>query len=165
MAIKKVQIVLVIFSIVISAGVGVLAYNIGGQVSDGITSNAAYYSAIIGPAGSETQLAMNTMYFTDSPLGTIPYGVVSKLQRDSRVVVVGAGVARGCDLKIGEEIYTSHSVGDEHHTPLTVVGILEESHTAFDNVVFTQLRTIWEVHGTEDEHEEGEEGHEHSYGV
>ncbi len=208
MAIKKVQIVLVIFSIVISAGVGVLAYNIGGQVSDGITSNAAYYSAIIGPAGSETQLAMNTMYFTDSPLGTIPYGVVSELQRDSRVaaaipfamadsyngyscvgttsqylegkkvaegrmledagsreVVVGAGVARVCDLKIGEEIYTSHSVGDEHHTPLTVVGILEESHTAFDNVVFTQLRTIWEVHGTEEEHEEGEEeeeGHEHS---
>lgn len=207
MAIKKVQIILVIFSIVISAGVGVLAYNIGGQVSDGITSNAAYYSAIIGPAGSETQLAMNSMYFTDSPLGTIPYGVVSELQRDSRVVsaipfamadsyngyscvgtssqylegkriaegrmlddsgsrevVVGAAVARVCDLEIGEEIYTSHSVGDEHHTPLTVVGILEESHTAFDNVVFTQVKTIWEVHGAE--HEEGEEaaeeGHEHS---
>lgn len=206
MAIKKIQIILVIFSIVISAGVGVLAYNIGGQVSDGITSNAAYYSAIIGPAGSETQLAMNSMYFTDSPLGTIPYGVVSELQRDSRVVsaipfamadsyngyscvgttsqylegkkiaegrmmddsgsrevVVGAAVARVCDLKIGEEIYTSHSVGDEHHTPLMVVGILEASHTAFDNVVFTQVKTIWEVHGAEhEEGEEAEEGHEHS---
>lgn len=210
MAIKKVQIILVVFSIVISAGVGVLAYNIGGQVSDGITSNAAYYSAIIGPAGSETQLAMNSMYFTDSPLGTIPYAVVSELQRDSRVVsaipfamadsyngyscvgtnsqylegkkiaegrmlddsgslevVVGAVVARVCDLQIGEEIYTSHSVGDEHHTPLKVVGILEESHTAFDNIVFTQIKTIWDVHGAEheeggEEHEEGEEAHEHS---
>jgi len=201
MAIKKMQIALVILSIVVSAGVGVLAYNIGEQVSDGITSNAAYYSAIIGPTGSETQLAMNSMYFTDSPLGTIPYGVVSELQRDSRVVaaipfamadsyngyscvgttsqylegkkiaegrmledagslemVVGASVAKVCDLHVGEEIYTSHSVGDEHHTPFTVVGILEESHTAFDNVVFTQLKSIWEVHGAG--HEE-EEGHEH----
>lgn len=202
MAIKKIQIVLVILSIVISAGVGVLAYNIGEQVSDGITSNAAYYSAIIGPAGSETQLAMNSMYFTDSPLGTIPYAVVSELQRDSRVVsaipfamadsyngfscvgttsqylegkkiaegkmledsgslevVAGAAVARVCDLHIGDEIYTSHSVGDEHHTPLKVVGILEESHTAFDNVVFTQLKTIWDVHGAGDE--DNEEAHEH----
>lgn len=204
MAIKKVQIVLVILSIVISAGVGVLAYNIGEQVSDGITSNAAYYSAIVGPAGSETQLAMNSMYFTDSPLGTIPYAVVSELQRDSRVVsaipfamadsyngfscvgttsqyldgkkiaegrmledsgslevVAGAAVARVCDLAVGDEIYTSHSVGDEHHTPLKVVGILEASHTAFDNVVFTQLKTVWDVHGAEAEDGEEEGTHEH----
>ena len=32
MAIKKVQILLVVFSIVLSAGVGVLAYNIASQV-------------------------------------------------------------------------------------------------------------------------------------
>ena len=42
MAIKKIQVILVLISIVISAGVGVLAYNIGEQVSDGITGNAAY---------------------------------------------------------------------------------------------------------------------------
>lgn len=86
MLIKKVQVILVLLSIVISAGVGVLAFNTAEQVSDGITNTAAYYSAIIGPAGSKTQLAMNTMYFTDSPLGTIPYTVVEELQRDSRVV-------------------------------------------------------------------------------
>ena len=62
MAIKKIQVILVLISIVISAGVGVLAYNIGEQVSDGITGNAAYYSVIVGPSGSETQLAMNSMY-------------------------------------------------------------------------------------------------------
>ena len=79
MAIKKVQILLVVLSIVISAGIGVLAYNVASQVDDGITENAGYYSVIIGPAGSQTQLAMNTMYFTDSPVGTIPYSVVSSL--------------------------------------------------------------------------------------
>lgn len=199
MAIKKVQVILVVLSIVISAGVGVLAFNTAEQVSDGITGTAAYYSAIVGPAGSKTQLAMNTMYFTDSPLGTIPYSVVSDLQKDSRVtevvpfamadsynghsvvgstsaflsekaiaegrmfddsatfeVVLGAAVARVNGVKVGEEIHTSHSVGDEHHEALTVVGILEESHTVYDNVVFTQLRTIWEVH----EHEEEEETHD-----
>lgn len=199
MAIKKVQVILVVLSIVISAGVGVLAFNTAEQVSDGITGTAAYYSAIVGPAGSKTQLAMNTMYFTDSPLGTIPYSVVSDLQKDSRVtgvvpfamadsynghsvvgstsaflsekaiaegrmfddsatfeVVLGAAVARVNGVKVGDEIHTSHSVGDEHHEALTVVGILEESHTVYDNVVFTQLRTIWEVH----EHEEDEETHD-----
>lgn len=203
MAIKKVQVILVVLSIVISAGVGVLAFNTAEQVSDGITGTAAYYSAIVGPAGSKTQLAMNTMYFTDSPLGTIPYSVVSDLQKDSRVtevvpfamadsynghsvvgstsaflsekaiaegrmfddsatfeVVLGAAVTRVNGVKVGDEIHTSHSVGDEHHEALTVVGILEESRTVYDNVVFTQLRTIWEVH----EHEEEEETHDAAEG-
>ena len=85
MAIKKVQILLIVLSIVISAGIGVLAFNVATQVDEGITSGAQYYSAIIGPAGSKTQLAMNTMYFNESPVGTIPYSVVSTLQQDQRV--------------------------------------------------------------------------------
>ena len=88
MAIKKVQIVLIVLSIVLSAGIGVLAFNVATQVDEGITSGAQYYSAIIGPAGSNTQLAMNTMYFNESPVGTIPYSVVSMLQQDQRVKTV-----------------------------------------------------------------------------
>lgn len=203
LAIKKVQVILVILSIVISAGVVVLSYNVSGQVSDGITGTAGYYSAIIGPAGSRTQLAMNTMYFTDEPLGTIPYAVLSELQQDMRVssvipfamadsyngarmvgtspaflsgkevekgrlfaedgvfeVVVGSAVARLNGLKVGDQIYTSHSVGEVHKTPFTVVGVLKETHTVYDNVVFTQLKSIWEVH-EEEEDEEEHEGHDH----
>ena len=206
LAIKKVQMILVVLSIIISAGVVVLAYNVSGQVSDGIAGTAGYYSAIIGPAGSRTQLAMNTMYFTDEPLGTIPYAIVNELQRDIRVssvipfamadsyngarvvgtspaflagkevaqgelfpedgvfdVVVGSAVARLNGLEIGEKIYTSHSVGETHKTPFTVVGILKESHTVYDNVVFTQLRSIWEVH--EEEEEEEEHDHEEMHGM
>ena len=88
MAIKRVQIILVVLSIVISAGIGVLAFNVANQVDDGITQNAGYYSLIVGPAGSKTQLAMNTMYFTEEPLGTIPYSVLSTLAQDSRVASV-----------------------------------------------------------------------------
>lgn len=206
MAIKKVQILLIILSIVISAGIGVLAFNVANQVDDGITNNAAYYSVIVGPAGSNTQLAMNSMYFTDSPVGTIPYSVVSYLAQDSRVTsaipfamadsyngynvvgttppylasktvakgemfdakgtmqaVVGSNVAKYCDLEIGDVIYTSHSANstDTHAEGMTVVGILEESHSSFDNVVFTQIKTLWEMHD-HGEHEEGHEEHDHN---
>ena len=212
MAIKKVQILLVVLSIVISAGIGVLAYNVATQVDEGITGNAGYYSVIIGPAGSQTQLAMNTMYFTDTPVGTIPYSVVEQLQQDgTRVnsvipyamadsyngsnvvgttaaflkdktvadgslfadsatlqVVVGATVAKQNDLQVGDVIHTSHSAsGLETHTQgLTVVGILEESYSVYDKVVFTQIRTLWEMH----DHgghagEETEEHEEHDHGT
>ncbi len=208
MAIKKVQIILIVLSIVISAGIGVLAFNVATQVDEGITSGAQYYSAIVGPAGSNTQLAMNTMYFTDSPVGTIPYSVVSSLQQDQRVdsvipfamadnyngynvvgttpaylknksvakgemftstetmqAVVGSNIAKYCDLEVGDLIYTSHSAGgtDKHTQGITVVGILEESHSSFDNVVFTQIKTLWDMHD-HGEHEEGEE-HQHTHGT
>ena len=208
MAIKKVQIILIVLSIVISAGIGVLAFNVASQVDEGITSGAQYYSAIIGPAGSNTQLAMNTMYFNESPVGTIPYSVVTSLQQDQRVskvipfamadsyngygvvgttpdylenksvskgemfeaggtmqAVVGANVAKYCDLKVGDTIHTSHSASDldKHAEGITVVGILAETHSSYDNVVFTQLKTLWDMHdhGEHEEHEEGEEHHVH----
>ena len=208
MLIKKVQIVLIVVSVVISAGVAVLAYNTAQQASEGITSTAGYYSAIIGPTGSKTQLAMNTMYFTDETLGTIPYELMSELSQDMRVkevipyamadsyngyscvgtssgflesknvaqgemfddsssfeVVLGATVAKVCDVKVGDQIYTSHSVGEEHKTPLTVVGILEKTNTVYDNIVFTQIKTIWEVHEEEEEEGEEEEDHEEMNGM
>ncbi len=216
MAIKRVQILLVVLSIVISAGIGVLAYNVASQVDDGITENAGYYSVIIGPAGSQTQLAMNTMYFTDKPVGTIPYSVVETLQQDgTRVnsvipyamadsyngsnvvgttsaflkdrvmadgamfddastlqVVVGATVAKMNGLSVGDVIHTSHSASglDTHTQGLTVVGILEESYSVYDKVVFTQIRTLWEMHdhsghAGEQQEEHEEEHHDHSHGT
>ena len=207
MAIKKTQVFLIILSIVISAGIAVLAFNVATQVDEGITNNAGYYSAIIGPAGSNTQLAMNTMYFTEEPVGTIPYSVVTSLQQDSRVtavipfamadnyngngvvgttpafldgkpiaqgelfaadstmqVVVGSNIAKYNSLKIGDVIYTSHSASssDLHTQGMTVVGILKETHSSYDNIVFTQLKTLWEMHDHgEEEHAEEEEHHHH----
>lgn len=208
MAIKKAQIILVVLSIVISAGIGILAFNVSSQVEDGITRNAGYYSVIIGPAGSQTQLAMNTMYFTEEPLGTIPYDIVTNLMQDSRVnsvipfamadnyngysvvgtgsaylngksvasgklfsdsetmeAVVGSNVAKYCNLSVGDVIYTSHSAAGNslHSRGITVVGILQESHSSFDNVVFTQIRTLWEVHDHEEEGDHEEEHEEHSH--
>ena len=209
MAIKKMQVILIVLSIVISAGIAVLAFNVATQVSEGITSNAGYYSAIVGPAGSSTQLAMNTMYFTEEPVGTIPYSVVTDLQKDSRVTqvipfamadnyngygvvgttsaflkgkevaegelfaddstlqaVIGSNIAKYNALKVGDMIYTSHSASgtDKHTKGIMVVGILEQSHSAYDNIVFTQLKTLWEMHDHGEHEEEEHEGEEHHHG-
>ncbi|MGN0802692.1 MAG: ABC transporter permease [Candidatus Faecivicinus sp.] len=80
MLVHRGRMALVTLSIVLSACVALLAYNISQQVSQGIISTAAYYDIIMGPAGSSTQLAMNTMFFTDEPLGTISYDYVEELQ-------------------------------------------------------------------------------------
>lgn len=210
MAIKKTQVILIILSIVISAGIAVLAFNVATQVDEGITNNAGYYSAIVGPAGSSTQLAMNSMYFTDEPVGTVPYSIVTTLQQDSRVTqvipfamadnyngygvvgttpaflqskdlragemfaadekqqaVVGSNIAKYNSLEVGDVIYTSHSAnGSDLHTKgITIVGILKESHSSYDNIVFTQLKTLWEMHEHVEQQENSAEEHHHTHGT
>ena len=210
MAIKKTQVILIILSIVISAGIAVLAFNVATQVDEGITNNAGYYSAIVGPAGSSTQLAMNSMYFTDEPVGTVPYSIVTTLQQDSRVTqvipfamadnyngygvvgttpaflqnkdlatgemfaadktlqaVIGSNIAKYNSLEVGDVLYTSHSAGgaDLHTKGITVVGILKESHSSYDNIVFTQLKTLWEMHEHGEQEEHSEEEHHHTHGT
>ncbi len=208
MAIKKAKIILVVISVVISACVGLLAYNVAQQVDSGFKTTAGYYDMIIGPSGSSTQLAMNTMFFTEKPLGTISYDYVEKLEKDMRVnkvvpftmgdsynaakivgttpdflegktlaegemfaekfqCVVGAAVAEKYSLTIGSKLITSHGLTGEGHAhesnPLTVVGILKETKTAYDNVIFTPIETVWATHNhSEENHDEHEEeNHEH----
>lgn len=207
MAIKKVKIILIVISIVISASVALLAYNISEQVDDGFKSTAGYYDMIIGPSGSSTQLAMNTMFFTDKPLGTISYEYVEKLQSDMRVnavvpftmgdsyngakivgteplfldgkeigegemfderfeCVVGSAVAKKYGLSLGDELITSHGLSEGGHAheanPLRVVGILKQTNTSYDNVIFTAVETVWATHDHgHEEHEEHEEHGEH----
>ena len=199
MAIKKAKIVLIVISIVISACVGILAYNISEQVDSGFKTTAAYYDMIIGPSGSSTQLAMNTMFFTDKPLGTISYEYVEQLQKDTRVnkvvpftmgdsyngakivgttadflegkeidegemytekfqCVIGSAVAEKYGLSLGSALVTSHGLTEGGHAhegnPLTVVGILATTKTAYDNVIFTPCETVWATHDHSDEESE-----------
>ena len=202
MLIKKIKVILIIISIVISATVALLAYNISEQVDSGFKNTAAYYDMIIGPSGSSTQLAMNTMFFTEKPLGTISYEYVEELQKDNRInvvvpftmgdsyngvkivgttslflngkeiktgkmfqdefeAVVGYNIAKRYNLEVGSKIVTSHGLsegGHSHETnPLIITGILKETKTAYDNVIFTSIHTVWKTHN----HGEESETHEH----
>ncbi len=208
MLVKRVKIALIIFSIVLSASVGILAYNISAQVEDGVINTTAYYDTIIGPAGSDTDLAMTTMFFTGSVTETIPYENYEKLLGDSRInvavpfamgdsyngskiigssatllegkelrrgemfdehfeAVVGYEVAKANGLEIGDMLITSHGISGAGHkhesSPLKVVGILAKTNTAYDNVVFTEVETVWAIHGHGGE-EHAEEEHEHEHG-
>ena len=202
MLVRRARIVLVTLSIVLSATVALLAFNISQQVNDGIISTAGYYDMIIGPAGSSTQLAMNTMFFTDEPLGTISYEYVEELQASgltnavvpftmgdsyngAKIVgtsadyldgkklksgdmfteafeaVVGSAVAERYGLELGDSMITSPGLTGTGHAhegnPLTVVGVLAKTGTAYDNVIFTACETVWAVH----DHEHAEEEHIH----
>ena len=227
MLIKRVKILLVVFSIVLSASVGILAYNISAQVENGIMDTTAYYDTIIGPSGSDTDLAMSTMFFTGSVTETISYEYYEQLKSDMRVnvaipftmgdsyngakiigtspeflstkeldkgemfaetyeAVVGYAVAKANGLSIGDELITSHGISGTGHkhasNPLVVVGILEKTNTAYDNVVFTPVETIWATHdhseeqssneseelegvGSHEEADEHEESSEHGHVV
>lgn len=210
MATRRAKLVMTALSVVIAASVALLAYDISTQVSEGIVNTAAKYDIIIGPSGSATQLAMNTMFFTDKPLGTIPYSVIDDLNRSGQVnaaipfsmgdsynaapivgtdpallsnkallkgemfdqpmeAVVGYDVAKTYNLSPGDQIISSHGLshdGAAHADhPLTVVGVLRRTDTAYDNAVFTPVSTIWELHehhdGDHDEdHDEDHEEHE-----
>ena len=85
MAIRRAKLLMTALSVVITAAVALMAYNISTQVSEGIVNTAAKFDIIIGPSGSATQLAMNTMFFTDKPLGTIPYALVEELNASGLV--------------------------------------------------------------------------------
>ena len=80
MAVRRTKLILIALSILITACVALLSYNISTQVSEGIIRSASNFDLIIGPSGSSTQLAMNTLFFTDKPLGTIPYSVADDLR-------------------------------------------------------------------------------------
>lgn len=210
MWIKRVKVLFVALSIIITAGVALLAFNVATQVKDGIVAGASNFDMILGPAGSSTQLTMNTLFFTDTPLGTIDYSLVRELEQSGRcnhvvpfsmgdsyksariigttpyflngktlssgamfaedetfTCVLGRNVASNYGLKVGDKLITSHglgTIGTEHaSSPLTVVGILNTTDSAFDNAVFTSYKTVWAVHdhGDHDEHDEHDEHDTH----
>lgn len=75
-------------------------------------------------------------------------------------VVVGATAAKLLNLKTGDKFESSHGLtkeGTAHEAhPFIVTGILKHTGSVIDNLIFTNVASIWNVH---DEH--GEEVQEH----
>lgn len=69
-------------------------------------------------------------------------------------VVVGYTVARNLGLKVGDEFHSAHGFeeeGDHHdHEHYKVVGILKPNGSVLDNLLISDLASVWQVHG---EHE------------
>jgi len=87
MAVRFGKNLLIIISIIITLTVSLLAYNISNQVKDGIVQSYKYYDTIVGPIGSQTQLVLNTLFYTDKPLGIILFSDYEKILNDKRISV------------------------------------------------------------------------------
>ncbi len=87
-------------------------------------------------------------------------------------VVAGSNVARRLGIKLGDNFVSSHGLaasGAEAHDnhPFVVVGLLAPTGTVADQLLITNLESIWDVHDhheedshSEEDHEEGDEHHE-----
>jgi putative ABC transport system permease protein len=65
-------------------------------------------------------------------------------------VTVGATAAKLIPLKVGDRFASSHGLSKEGHAheenQYTVVGILETTGSAMDNLILTNVPSIWKVH-------------------
>lgn len=95
-----------------------------------------------------------------------------KLWSKSFEIVLGAEVARKHQLKIGDEIHSAHGLSADAHVhddhPFKVVGILSPARSVVDNLILSNLASVWEVHGIahEGEHIHGphcDHDHDHNH--
>ena len=95
--------------------------------------------------------------------GKIAAGELFKYNLD---VTLGSNVAKRLDLKLGDHFHGAHgmSVTDLEHDEkdYIVAGILEPSGSVLDNLILTNIESVWAVHEHEEEHAH-EEGEEHAY--
>lgn len=83
---------------------------------------------------------------------------------------IGAAVAKNEKLKIGDTFYGAHGLSgnaDVHkHHQYTVSGILEPQGNVTDNLILTNVASVWKMHDDREDHEAHEghdhEGHEHA---
>lgn len=93
-----------------------------------------------------------------------------KLWNKSFEIVLGAEVARKHNLKLGDKIYSAHGLSPDAHQhddhPFVIVGILNPVQSVVDNLILSNLASVWEVHGIshEGEHIHGDHcEHDHNH--
>lgn len=88
---------------------------------------------------------------------------------ESLEVVLGSAVAQVSNLSIGDTFLSSHGLIendiDVHDDEFKVVGILEPTQKVIDQLIITNLESIWDVHdhdhGGEEQHDTHDDAHEH----
>lgn len=96
-----------------------------------------------------------------------------KLWGKSYEVVIGSETARKNKLKLGDKVHGAHGLAENAHVhedhPFTIVGILKPSGSIVDNLLLTNLESVWDIHGIghedhdhEHDHPEGDHDHDHA---
>lgn len=90
-------------------------------------------------------------------------------------VVVGSEIAKKLNIKVGDKFFGSHgdaAEGEVHEEfEYVVSGIASETGKVIDNLILSNVQSVWQMHDHEHEHSEaeenpvhGEEGHIHFEG-
>ena len=78
--------------------------------------------------------------------------------------VLGSSVASNKNLKVGDKFFGTHGFDDHGHIhdnhAYVVVGILKQSYSVADNLILTNLKSVWQVH---EEHDDCEDDHSHDH--
>lgn len=94
--------------------------------------------------------------------GTLADG---KLNTKDFEVVIGATIATKLNLKVGDTFFGSHGDADgevhEDH-PYTIVGILAPTGQLIDNIIVSNVESVWNMHDHDHAHDETEEEHVHT---
>ncbi|MCD0488659.1 ABC transporter permease [Pedobacter sp. MC2016-14] len=84
-----------------------------------------------------------------------------KFWKEDFETTIGASVAESQHLKVGDEFFGAHglaSTSDVHKShAYKVSGILEPQHNVTDNLILTNISSVWKMHDPE---EEGHDRHE-----
>ncbi len=85
------------------------------------------------------------------------------LHKENFEVVAGSTVAGLLQLKIGDKFFSSHGNdehGEEHtHQAYTVTGILNPTGSVVDNLLISNIESVWKIHDHHDEHHHQSEDH------
>jgi putative ABC transport system permease protein len=115
-------------------------------------------------------LAFGDNYLGFKIVGTTPdyikkFGAVienGKVFNENYEVVIGSEIANKLKIKVGDVFYGSHGdakEGEKHEeAAYKVVGIASKTGKVIDNLILSNIQSVWAMHDVH-EHEEGEEHH------
>ena len=80
--------ILAAIAVILCTSIALVTYNTANQMEDGVIATAGYYDTIVGPEGSQLQLALSTLFYVENPLGTICYGYYEELKEHPSVTEI-----------------------------------------------------------------------------
>ncbi len=89
-----------------------------------------------------------------------------RLFKDNLEVVLGATVAKSTGLVVGQTFYGTHGEaeeGEKHEQAMyRVVGILTETNSVLDNLLLTNIASVWSVHAHAESENDTHGDHAHA---
>lgn len=82
-------------------------------------------------------------------------------------VVIGSEVARKLQLKIGDTFHGTHGDAEEGHKheeyAYVVTGIGQPTGKVVDNLILSNIESVWAMHEDHEHHDHDHEGHDHDH--